>query len=109
VKAELTLKCPGTRDRPAQVITDEQWIAELVSALPPGVGMGRSSPMGVAGIESHRIILTRENGKTDTVVIQNSGAAWSEGRGDWLLDDAQREHLAQRLASRTADSDTLSK
>ena len=104
VKAEISLSYPGIRQQPAQVITDEQWIAELVGALPPGVGMGHRSSMGVAGIQSHLIVLTRENGKSDTVIIQSGGAAWSEGRGDWLLGDAERTRLGQMLRSTNAES-----
>jgi hypothetical protein len=74
-------------------------VGKLVAALPPGVGTGHKSDAGVFGVPTHLIRLTRDTGKVDWITIYNNGAAWTEGRGDWPLPDAEREHLERWLAS----------
>ncbi len=90
---------PHDSQRPTNVITDEQAVARLVGALPPGVGSGHKSDAGVFGVPTHRIWLTRDTGKVDLITIYNNGAAWSEGRGDWPLGDAHRDELSRWLTS----------
>jgi hypothetical protein len=100
VKAEVTPTAPwGGGNGTAVTITDQQALAQLVSALPPGVAMGRRSSLAVGGIVSHRIRLTHASGRADTITIYNGGSAWSEGRGDWPLDDAAGDELGRWIAS----------
>jgi len=100
VKAEVF---PRDSERPTKVITDEHAVAELVGALPPGVGRGHKSDAGVFGVPTHHIWLTRDTGKVDRITIYNNGAPWTEGRGAWPLPDVEREQLAPWLASARSD------
>ena len=95
VKAEVFCR---DSDGPTTIVTDEDAVAGLVGALPPGVGTGQKSDAGVFGVPTHHIRLTRDTGKVDWITIYNNGAAWSEGRGDWPLPDAGA-HLERWLAS----------
>ncbi len=99
VKADVSNMITPHRGQHIATITYEQVIAKLAGLLEPGVGTGRRSSVGVAGIVTHEIRFTRADGKTDVVSIYNGGIAWSEGRGDWLLGESAREEFARIIAS----------
>jgi hypothetical protein len=80
-----------------KTITDRDEVAKLVAFF-PGVGRGKESAIAGGWRPGYWVKLTRADGGSANVTVNDDATVWSEGHGDWKAQPGLKEHLDRLLA-----------